>query len=169
MSNQVILLVDDDQTFRERLAKALSKRLFDVLEASSVSEANKVIEQSPRIDKAIVDLSMPTESGLDLIKPLKAKHSNIKVVVLTGFGSINTAVEAVKLGATNYISKPIDTDSLLEAFSGENKPLEKNIPELKVVEQEHIQKVLSECNGNISKASRILGLHRRSLQRKLAR
>ncbi|RIL07566.1 MAG: two-component system response regulator, partial [Proteobacteria bacterium] len=107
------------------------------------------------------------ESGLDLLGEISAL-SKAKVVVLTGYGSIATAVEAVKLGAVNYLTKPVNADTVLAAFE-KSAPSRVEIPDLAQVEWEHIQRVVNEYNGNISRASKVLGLHRRSLQRKLAK
>ena len=123
-------------------------------------------------DSAVVDLKMPGgKSGLELVAELTAKYPGIQVVVLTGYGSIATAVEAVRRGAINYLMKPLDADQILAAFDSEglDEGEVETTPSLARVEWEHIQRILHDCNGNISLAARTLGLHRRSLQRKLAK
>jgi len=123
-----------------------------------------------RPQAAIVDLKMPGSSGLDLVPELTARCPGVQVVVLTGYGSIATAVEAVRRGAMNYLTKPLDADQILAAFDKEaDAPSVEGTPSLARVEWEHIQRILHDCNGNISLAARKLGLHRRSLQRKLGK
>ena len=163
------LLVDDDEVFRTRLAKALQAR---GLTAQGVGNAAAALEwlKTNHADAAIVDLRMPGESGLDLVPKLTLCRPGMRIVVLTGYGSIATAVEAVRRGAINYLSKPLDTDQILAAFErpAESRDVE-TIPSLARVEWEHIQRILHDCDGNISLAARKLGLHRRSLQRKLGK
>lgn len=167
-----ILLVDDDETLRERLARALRERGYDVRTAGNADEAMaKVREDSPEL--AVLDLKMPGRSGIELLKEMRVYDPATEVLILTGYGSIATAVEATKLGAVGYVPKPVDADEILAAFSrmrGE-RPLAQagpvETPSLARAEWEHIQRVLSDCGGNISEAARRLGIHRRSLQRKL--
>jgi two-component system response regulator RegA len=122
-------------------------------------------------EMAVVDLRMPGRSGLELIRDLKALDAETKVVVLTGYGSIATALEAVRLGARHYLTKPVDADELLAAFDRAQpspaSPPVVECPSLARVEWEHINRVLADCGGNVSQAARVLGIHRRSLQRKL--
>ncbi|HED40483.1 MAG TPA: response regulator transcription factor [Chromatiales bacterium] len=165
-----LLLVDDDETFCYVLSQALSKRGFDVTITSNVNDAVKLAEQnSPEF--AVVDLNMPGASGLVLVERLKVLDAHTRIVVLTGYASIATAVEAIKLGATHYLSKPADADDVVEAFYREegnsNTPVTTKPMSVNRVEWEHIQKVLADCNGNISAAARQLSMHRRTLQRKL--
>lgn len=169
---QSMLLVDDDVVLRERLAKALRSRGFEVRTAGSYDEAMALARaESP--EYAIVDLRMPGRSGLELVKALKGVDAATRILVLTGYGSISTAVDAIRLGAVNFISKPADADDLLAAFErGESDDAkattgEYQAPTLARAEWEHIQRVLSDCGGNVSEAARRLGIHRRSLQRKL--
>lgn len=169
---QSILLVDDDDVFRERLGRAFRDRGFDVRLAAGYDEAiASARDDSPEL--AVLDLSMPGKSGLELLRDLLAIDPSTRVVILTGYGSVSTAVDAIRLGAVNYLPKPADADDVLNAFArGESPPLESPpaehpAPSLARAEWEHIQRVLSECNGNISEAARRLGIHRRSLQRKL--
>ena len=167
-----ILLVDDDETLRERLARALRERGYDVRTAGNADDAMaKVREDSPEM--AVLDLKMPGRSGIEVLKEIRAHDPATEVLILTGYGSIATAVEATKLGAMGYVPKPVDADEILAAFArmrGE-KPLSSaapvETPSLARAEWEHIQRVLSDCGGNISEAARRLGIHRRSLQRKL--
>jgi len=170
--SETILLVDDDRAFCDALAMALQRRGFTVVVAHGFADAmREAAAWKPH--RAVVDLHMPGRSGLELITELTRVLPDLAVVVLTGYGSIATAVEAIKAGATHYVSKPAHVDEILSAFDRtapevalpaveQTKPLEE-------VEWEHLQRVLTECDGNISEAARRLGMHRRSLQRKLAR
>ncbi|MCB9742750.1 MAG: response regulator [Alphaproteobacteria bacterium] len=165
------LLVDDDERLRTRMARALRDRGYEVLTASGPPEALTKLDAAP--DYAVVDLRMPEGSGLELLAELNARAPGLKVLVLTGYGSIATAVDAVRLGAVNYLTKPADADMLLAAFArGEEPPLSEapdyEAPSLARAEWEHINRVLEDCAGNVSKAARILGMHRRTLQRKLS-
>ena len=165
-----ILLVDDDVTLRERLARALRERGFDVRTAGSADEAMATVRaDSPEL--AVIDLKMPGRSGLELLREMREHDPATRILVLTGYGSIATAVEATKLGAIGYLPKPVDADELLAAFSRDVAPAEApgqfQTPSLARAEWEHIQRVLADCGGNISEAARRLGIHRRSLQRKL--
>jgi two-component system, response regulator RegA len=172
MSSLSILVVDDDEGFRERLARALRDRGHEVRTAGSPEEASRLaMEDSPEC--AVVDLRMPGGSGLDVVSALKTVDPATTVVVLTGYGSIATALEAVRRGALHYLQKPVDADELLAAFArggvlpAREVSLEPTAPSLARAEWEHIQRVLSDAGGNISEAARRLGLHRKSLQRKL--
>jgi two-component system response regulator RegA len=167
-----ILLVDDDDGFRERMARALRERGHEVRTAAGPKEALRLAgSDSPEC--AVVDLRMPGGGGLELVSDLKAIDPATAVVVLTGYGSIATALEAVRRGALHYLSKPVDADELLSALSrGGSLPIEEApeapvAPSLARAEWEHIQRVLADAGGNISEAARRLGLHRKSLQRKL--
>lgn len=171
-----VLLVDDDETFRTRLARALTARGYEVWEAAGVEAALEIAARdSPEL--AVVDLRMPGASGLDLVTSLRQLDESTLVVVLTGYGSIATAVEAVRRGAAHYLTKPADVEEILAAFArgrGEDAPAGASpqpveVPSLARVEWEHINRVLTDCGGNVSLAARLLGLHRRSLQRKLAK
>jgi two-component system response regulator RegA len=165
-----LLLVDDSEVFRERLARAFRERGFAVRTAANFDEAlASAREHSPQA--AVVDLRMPGRSGLELVRELKQLDSSIHVLVLTGYGSIATAVEAVRLGATNYLPKPADADEILAALrrggAELEEPVEAEAPTLARTEWEHIHRVMADCGGNVSEAARRLGIHRRSLQRKL--
>jgi len=174
MSNgdRTMLLVDDDEALRTRLARALSDRGWDTRTAASADEARRAAKASPPTH-AIVDLSMPGDSGLVLLRDLVAQVPGVQVVLLTGYGSIATAVEAMRLGAVNMIQKPADADMVLAAFARadagpqEETPAAYEPPSLARAEWEHIQRVLTDCGGNVSLAARKLGMHRRTLQRKL--
>ena len=170
-SRPSLLLVDDDAFYRDRLAQAITARGYEVRTAGVATEAIALAEaESPEL--AVVDLRMPGESGLELLARLKAIDPTTRVLMLTGYGSIATALEAVRLGAVHYLTKPVDVDDILAAFEGPTAGSEKGdsgTPSLERVEWEHIQRVLFDCQGNLSEAARRLGMHRRSLQRKAAR
>ena len=171
-----ILLVDDDDVFRERLARALRDRGLAVSEASSHEEALATIADRA-MSYALVDLRLPSGSGLDIVRALRERSRETVVIVLTGYGSIATALEAVRLGAAHYLTKPAGADDILASFARVTgaaceAPLaieRDEVPSLDRVEWEHINRVLGDSGGNISEAARRLGIHRRSLQRKLAK
>jgi two-component system response regulator RegA len=167
-----LLLVDDDLILRERLARAFRSRGYDVRSAANYEEALTLARQeSPEL--AVVDLRMPGRSGLELIRDLKAIDAETRIVILTGYGSIATAVEATKLGAAYYLPKPADADEILAAFArGDGPALEPGSvefapPSIERVKWEHINRVLADCGGNLSEAARRLDMHRRTLQRML--
>jgi two-component system response regulator RegA len=168
-----ILICDDDEVYRTRLARAFVDRGYEVRTASDHDSGLAAVQaESPEF--AVIDLKMPGKSGLELVKSMKEMDPTTKTVVLTGYGSIATAIDAVRLGATYYLSKPADADDIVAAFArGEAPPLEPpadheyRAPSLARAEWEHINRVLSDAGGNISEAARRLGIHRRSLQRKL--
>jgi two-component system response regulator RegA len=172
MTELSILLVDDDDRLRERLGKALSARNHLVLLAAGYEEALQHAKMQP-IDRAVIDLRMPGQGGLELVRELLALRPETEIVVLTGYGSIATAVEAMRLGARDYLTKPCHADRILAAFDAEAEPPSApptyEIPSLARLEREHIERVLRECNGNVSKTARLLGIHRRTLQYKLAK
>jgi two-component system response regulator RegA len=172
-----ILVVDDDERFRSRLTKALTARGYDACEAGD-AESALAVAKVQRPGRAIVDLRMPGKSGLEVVSQLSQLDPEMQIVVLTGYGSIATAVEAVRRGALEYLSKPVDTEQILAVFDRDREangsaattpPPEPTTPSLARVEWEHIQRILSDCGGNISAAARRLGIHRRSLQRKLGK
>lgn len=166
----LLLIVDDDATLRDRLARALQSRGCDVRTAANHAEALEIATREPP-EMVVVDLRMPGPSGLELIRDLKAIDAQTRIVVLTGYGSIATAIDAVRLGACHYLQKPADADEILAAFTrGTSDPLavgpiDFEAPSLERVKWEHISRVLSDCNSNVSEAARRLGLHRRTLQR----
>lgn len=173
-SGKSILVVDDDDVFRERLARALRDRGLEVIEArdhaGAVAAAN-----AQALTYALVDLRLPSGSGLEIVRAVKGRRPDAVVVVLTGYGSIATALEAVRLGATHYLTKPASVEDILAGFArglavGEEESVASHdVPSLDRVEWEHINRVLADCDGNISEAARRLGIHRRSLQRKLGK
>lgn len=164
------LVVDDDQTFADILCRAINRRGFTTQQAHSENQALEVL-QNYTPDKIILDLKLGQDSGLILIKKILALTPAANIIILTGYSSISTAVEAIKLGATNYLCKPASADEILNAFAKEEGNPTVDIPptppSVDRVEWEHIQKVLNENNGNISATARALGMHRRTLQRKL--
>lgn len=163
---QSILIVDDDDTFRDRLVKAMIDRRLDAVGAADYDSALAVAEQdSPEL--AVVDLRLGAESGVRLVRALRAIDAGTVIVVLTGYGSIATAVESMRSGAIGYLTKPANADQILAALQGEQPTDDVDVPSLARVEWEHIQRVLSDCGGNVSHAARRLNMHRRSLQRKL--
>lgn len=168
-----LILADDSPLFRERLGRALRERGLHVRTAADYDEAMQLAREATP-DLAVVDLRMPGKSGLELLRDLLKLNPNIRVLVLSGFGSIATAVDAVKLGAVNFLPKPADADDVLNAFHRSHVALPDvapaetpEVPTLARAEWEHIHRVLADCDGNISEAARRLGIHRRSLQRKL--
>lgn len=168
-----VLLIDDDTTFVHVLTRALTARGFDVRGAGdSASALAACAEHRPKY--AVLDLKLGSESGLGLIPRLLAAQPGLRILLLTGYASIATAVEAIKRGAHDYLAKPVDADQVVQALLGESRHAEAAElpdapPPLKRLEWEHIQRVLADCEGNISEAARRLGLHRRTLQRKLAK
>jgi len=166
------LVVEDDPVFSEVLATALRRRGFDVTVALTCEQATALIASSPP-DLAVVDLRIGSGSGLTLIPLLTRGSHPARTVVLTGYGSIATAVEAVKLGASQYLTKPADIEAIVAALMAPDAQAPGPLPDaprplsVKRVEWEHIQRVLTENQGNISATARALGVHRRTLQRKL--
>jgi len=166
-----VLLVDDDERLRERLADAFRDRGLEVIVAQDHASALDLARARP-IDRAVVDLRMPGPNGLVVVQDLLAIQPTMQIVVATGYGSIATAVEAMRLGARDYLTKPANADQILSSFEVEPdapEDLDFEVPSLAKVEREHIERVLQDCNGNVSKAARVLGMHRRSLQYKLAK
>ena len=173
MSEEVkprLLLADDDEVFSAVLAHALAKRGFEVEIVHDV-ESGIELSQQWWPEYAVIDLNMPGASGLALVDHLCSQDDETRVVVLTGYASIATAVEAIKLGAIHYLSKPADTDEVVTALhkvKGDAEvPVDESPMSVRRMEWEHIQKVLAEVDGNISEAARRLCMHRRTLQRKL--
>jgi len=171
-SGNRLLVVDDDAVFAAVLARALTRRGFEVESAAGVVEAvGKAQQFDPQF--AVVDLKMPDGSGLALVEQLRRLSPAMRIVVLTGFASVATAVEAIKLGAIHYLPKPADADDIVAAFdrdAGDTAVAVKNRPlSVERLEWEHIHKVLAENDGNVSATARALGMHRRTLQRKLGK
>ena len=167
-----LLLVDDDEVYCEVLGEALARRGYAVSIAHNLADALQLAHTSEP-EYAVVDLRIGTESGLELVKQLSALDENTRIVMLTGYASVATAVEAIKLGAVHYLTKPADADEILAALHrDEGDPdiaVSDNPLTVKRLEWEHLQRVLNECDGNISAAARKLRMHRRTLQRKLAK
>jgi two-component system response regulator RegA len=167
-----ILVVDDDEIFCSVLTRALERRGFAVSPANSVPQARQSIGRE-RPEYAVVDLRIGNDSGLQLVRELAALAPPAKSVVLTGYGSIATAVEAIKLGALHYLTKPVEVEEIVAALQGARPAPEDTAPaqprplSVRRAEWEHIQRVLTDHGGNISAAARALGIHRRTLQRKL--
>ncbi len=165
-----LLLVDDDETFTRVLARAMSRRGLRVSVANS-ADAGLALAERDTPDYAELDLKMDGDSGLVLLPKLLALDSEMRVVILTGYSSIATAVEAIKRGACNYLCKPADADDVLAALLSEHADLDSLVPDNPMsvdrLQWEHIQRVLAEHDGNISATARALGMHRRTLQRKL--
>ena len=167
-----VLIVDDDVVFCEVLADALTDRGYQASTAHNIDEAVRAAEtQEP--EYAVIDLRIGQESGLSLVEKLHAMDENTRIVILTGYASIATAVEAIKLGAVHYLAKPADADEILMSLhkdEGDATVALSDTPlTVKRLEWEHLQKVLAECEGNVSAAARKLRMHRRTLQRKLAK
>jgi two-component system response regulator RegA len=165
-----LLLVDDDTTFCTVLKSALEKRNYEVLIANDVNTGIHLAEQNLP-EYAVIDLRIGYESGLELVKKLMSLDDNTQIVMLTGFASIATAVEAIKLGAVHYLTKPANADEIVRALNKNEGDSSVSISEnplsVKRLEWEHLQKVLMEHDNNISAAARALNMHRRTLQRKL--
>ncbi len=165
-----LLIVEDDAALAETLACEFRDRGYRVRHVTGLGGLEQAL--SDRVDFAVVDLRLRGDSGLDAISAIRSAHPEARVVVLTGYGSIATAVQATKLGASQYLTKPVDVDDLERALlQGDADPEGVEIPEeflsLARHEREYIEYVLAQCGGNITQAARRLGLHRQSLQRKL--
>ncbi|MCR4298360.1 MAG: response regulator transcription factor [Gallionella sp.] len=166
-----LLLVDDDETFCKVLSAALENRGFCVCVAHSVEQAIPLARANPP-EFAVIDLKMGGAPGLVLVKALHELDPNTRIVVLTGYASIATAVEAIKLGATQYLAKPANADEIVAAFghiADSDVPIKAQPTQIENLEWEHIQRVLHEHGDNISATARALNMHRRTLQRKLAK
>ena len=170
------LLVDDDTLYLQTLQRSLQKRGVTTFTATNVAEALR-IANTQKLDFALLDLRLSTESGLALIEPLRQVQPDIRIVLMTGYASVATAVEAIKRGADNYLLKPTTVDTILRTLAATAGTTAAAIPPepqstmtpLSRLEWEHIHQALAETNGNVSAAARLLGMHRRSLQRKLAK
>jgi len=170
--NPVLLLVDDDEVYCEVLGDALTKRSYAVYIAHNPGEALQLAQQVEP-EYAVVDLRIGTESGLELVRQLADLDKNTCIVMLTGYASVATAVESIKLGAIHYLTKPATADEIVAALHRREgdpsvSPAEHPLS-VKRLEWEHLQKVLTEHDGNVSAAARALNMHRRTLQRKLAK
>lgn len=170
-----VLVIEDDETFNAVLARALNRRGYSVASAMDAVAALEAAQAAPP-DAAVLDLNLGSSSGLHLIRPLLDIAPTCRIVVLTGYASIATAVEAIKLGAIQYLAKPVEVDAIMAAFETEEEAAPAGEIELPSdplsvsrLEWEHIQRVLLENDGNISSTARALKMHRRTLQRKLSK
>ncbi len=169
-----LLIVDDDEILRNRMKRAMQRRGFVVFEGDGYDTAIEIAHQY-QPDYAVFDLKMPGKSGIELLTDIMEILPNLRAVMLTGYGSIANAVEAVKLGAVNYMTKPADADEICRSLGFEVPATESpetvtdsfGTQSLAEAQWEHIQRVLADCNGNISQAARQLDIPRRTLQRKL--
>ena len=169
--DKTLLLVDDDEPFLRRLTKAMEKRGFKVESAGSIAAGRAIATARPPA-YAVVDLRLSDGNGLDVVEVLHEKRPDCRVVVLTGYGAIATAVAAVKIGATDYLSKPADASDIMNALltSGDDLPPPPENPmSADRVRWEHIQRVYELCDRNVSETARRLNMHRRTLQRILAK
>ncbi len=170
---ETALVIDDDETFNEVLTRALRRRGLDAEGATDATTALARARQRPP-DRVVLDLSLAGSSGLALIEPLLAINAECRIVVLTGYASIATAVDAIKLGAVQYLAKPVEVDAIVAAFDAQARPGGEELSSVEPLsvdrlEWEHIQRVLHQHDGNISATARALKMHRRTLQRKLAK
>ena len=170
MDKPNLLLVDDDETFCSVLKPALEKRNFQVSIANDIKQGIALAEKTEP-EYAVIDLRIGHDSGLEMVKKLISLDDNTQIIMLTGFASIATAVEAIKLGAIHYLTKPANADEIVNALyknKGDSSvEINQNPLSVKRLEWEHLQKVLMQHDGNISAAARALNMHRRTLQRKL--
>jgi two-component system response regulator RegA len=166
-----LLIVEDDHSFLQRLAKALESRGFSVTTAESVADGLRCVEQKPPAF-AVVDMRLVDGTGLDVISALKRRRPDARGIVLTGYGNITTAVNAVKLGAVDYLAKPVDADDVVAALLAlDNRSIQPpdNPMSADRVRWEHIQRIYELCGRNVSETARRLNMHRRTLQRILAK
>lgn len=166
-----LLIIDDDRPFRERLSKAMARRGFDVRVAASVEEGIRAIKELPPA-YATIDMRLADGSGLDIVPLLREVRQNSRIVILTGYGNIASAVAAVKAGAVDYLAKPADADQIEAALLAQNDtlpPPPENPMSADRVRWEHIQRVYEQCDRNVSETARRLNMHRRTLQRILAK
>ena len=170
LADKSVLLLDDDQALRTRLGRALETRGFEVTLAASVAEAQSLIRQSPPAF-AVLDMRLEDGNGLRVVEALREARADARIVMLTGYGAIATAVAAVKAGAVDYLQKPADADDVVKALlsSGEAPEPPENPMSADRVRWEHIQRVFELCDQNVSETARRLGMHRRTLQRILAK
>jgi two-component system response regulator RegA len=162
-----LLLVDDDAPLRRSMARALERRAFEVFAAEGVAEA-RVMAQEHRPEFAVLDMRLTEGSGLDLVRTLRELRPEVRIVIVTGYGNIATAVAAIKAGAVDYLAKPVDADDVVSALlkSGQGLPPPRENPmSADRVRWEHIQRVFEQCNRNVSETARRLNMHRRTLQR----
>ena len=171
LKDRSLAIIDDDEPFVRRLSKAMEKRGFEVSHALNVSDGKKLVSSSPPAF-AVVDLKLNDGNGLEVVEQLRRTRPDSKIIVLTGYGAIATAVAAVKIGATDYLAKPADANDITNALltsSNEKPPPPENPMSADRVRWEHIQRVYELCNRNVSETARRLNMHRRTLQRILAK
>ncbi|MBL8486812.1 MAG: response regulator [Rhodocyclaceae bacterium] len=172
MTASQILVVDDDETFNAVLVRALGRRGVAARGVTSAEAALRAVAEAPP-ERVVLDLNLAGESGLNLIAPILAANPDCRIVVLTGYASIATAVDAIKLGAAQYLAKPVEVEAVIGAFAhqpaADAAPPEATPLSVDRLEWEHIQRVLREHDGNISATARALKMHRRTLQRKLSK
>jgi len=176
MNKQHFIIIDDDQTFRKILSRSLGNLGYEVTHFSHPKEALSVISRLNKSEEQLIillDLKLESDSGLRWIADIKAESQNAQLLLLTGYASISTAVEAIKLGADDYLSKPITARDILNHLEKQDTdseiPIRQTPMSVGRLEWEHIQRVLQENDGNISASARALGMHRRTLQRKLSK
>tara|TARA_B100000287_G_scaffold47093_1_gene42005 strand:- start:2989 stop:3528 length:540 start_codon:yes stop_codon:yes gene_type:complete len=171
LTDKSLTIIDDDEPFVRRLSKAMEKRGFIVNHALNVSDGKKLVKLDPPAF-AVVDLKLNDGNGLEVVEQIRKVRPDSKIIVLTGYGAIATAVAAVKIGATDYLAKPADANDITNALlanSGERPPPPDNPMSADRVRWEHIQRVYELCNRNVSETARRLNMHRRTLQRILAK
>ena len=170
--DKTLLLVEDDEVFSMVLARSLERRGYRVRVARTLDDARAMIRKLPP-QRAVLDLNLMGENGLQLVRPLLDASPACRVVVLTGYASIATAVRAIKLGAREYLAKPVDPAAVVRALERDDEGVETDAPDVPLsvdqVEWEHIQRVLTEYDGNVTATARALNMHRRTLQRKLSK
>jgi two-component system, response regulator RegA len=162
-----VLLVDDDAPLRRSMARALERRDFQVVPAEGVAEA-RTLAREHRPEFAVLDMRLTEGSGLDLVRTLRELRPEIRIVIVTGYGNIATAVAAIKAGAVDYLAKPVDADDVVNALLKSSHglpPPRENPMSADRVRWEHIQRVFEQCNRNVSETARRLNMHRRTLQR----
>lgn len=170
LPDRTLLLLDDDQALRTRLGRALETRGFEVTTAESVAEASQHLRQAAPAF-AVLDMRLEDGNGLKIVEDLRARREDARIIMLTGYGAIATAVAAVKAGAVDYLQKPADADDVVKALlaTGEAPAPPENPMSADRVRWEHIQRVYELCDHNVSETARRLGMHRRTLQRILAK
>ena len=171
LTDKSLTIIDDDEPFVRRLSKAMEKRGFIVSHALNISDGKKLVKLDPPAF-AVVDLKLNDGNGLEVVEQIRKVRPDSKIIVLTGYGAIATAVAAVKIGATDYLAKPADANDITNALlanSGERPPPPDNPMSADRVRWEHIQRVFELCNRNVSETARRLNMHRRTLQRILAK
>ena len=170
LPDKSLLLLDDDQALRTRMGRALESRGFEVVLADSVAEATRILkDQTPAF--GVFDMRLEDGNGLKVVEAMREKREDARIVMLTGYGAIATAVAAVKAGAVDYLSKPADADDVVKALlaTGDAPEPPENPMSADRVRWEHIQRVYELCDHNVSETARRLGMHRRTLQRILAK